>query len=203
MDEKKLTLDDLEVLAAARQPIEAVIRQGELSALIPLYRVKPDAKDDGTIPPEYFIGFSWSSLGLRFERVGNHDVLQVGADNRLRPRSVPNWEHRTDGADIVLKPQGTGGLEIMEMIALAAKFGLTARFLYRKAPGSPTEKRQVTITWVGGRKGNLFGGDDHDRVDSEGKKQPRTFRVDRVRELRLEASRMPVWFEGEFHAAAS
>lgn len=217
-----LTTDQLIAFARARLELDALIKLGDLNqvaTLIPLYFVQPDRKPNQEQAPDPFVvAIAWQAEGpsrgvARFVTVKDREAQAAGELPDLddpHPIPLPWWSdpagkqyqlnrtRRKDGADAVyVSRQLTTQIAFLEAIAVAVQLNLTISFVYAK-PGHADEVRKVVARWVGGRNGNLLGGDDLNRPtdDPDRPGAPRTFRVDRIRGLELLADELPRWDDG-------
>jgi len=212
-----MTNDQLIERARARISLDVFVSINglrERRTILPLYEVIPDAKHPEQRP--WIVCIAWGGGdGPRFLNITGADVMPLGElpDIDVKdmidlpwwcdPTSVEyraNRQMRASGEDGLIVWVGRTPLmqiSFLEAVAMAAQLGLTIAFNYAK-PGKADEARHLDARWVGGKAGNLLGGDDLDRPSKDDSRRgaPRSFRVDRIKGLELDCETMPTWVDG-------
>lgn len=212
-----MKINELDNAIAERQEVVVIFSTRGLRHLLPLYRVDPPEDDR----PSFVVGISWgarSNESPRYEVIHDHDVHwddEVG--NVGLAFDIPWWAKRP-APDLRNLPQGAitsrrdgehatlvvgrwplEEIAMLEAVAVAARLRMVCRFVYQK-PGAPSQDRHARLSWVGGRDGNLVGGEDLDRPteNPDHLGQPRSYRVDRIRAIEFRDDLVPEWRDGRW-----
>lgn len=218
-----MKINELMEYAKLRLEVTLLLKRsnGDARSVLPLYRVDPEPKPGRPIRAPFVLALSWGDgLSPRFETIADGQCELMNddpPDPEPDAMPIPWWAHRPapmtslvpadaitsrdDGehTNLVIGRFAFTELAMLEAIAVAAQLRMVCRFVYAKT-GEPDADRRVRLTWVGGKDGNLMGGEDLDRPtdDPQYLGKPRSFRVDRVRAIEFRDDAIPEWKDGRW-----